>query len=222
MTKTLFNGNFKLYLKKSKGLFFSLLICLLLPAGCSKKNETLSPSEGSISDNIISEEGRGVAEESTFSGSVSDFSDETAVSDKASVKESDNKTGKKSGEKPVIKKINYDLTKMNYNMISSLLFDFIINPKKYAGKSVKIDGQFETSVHENKRYFAVIKWDVTGCCPAGLDFIPPEDLNFPEDFPEKGTAVTVTGILQYTEDEETDDTVPGELQFIAYDMQINE
>ena len=185
MKRTFFSLKFKFYnfyLNKSKVWLFCLLPCLLLPAGCSKKNDGLSAGKSSISNNTISE---------------------------------------KPADKPAIKKFNYDFTKMNYNMISSLLFDFIINPKKYADKTVKMDGQFETSVYEGKRYFAVIKWDLTGCCPAGLDFEPPEDLNFPEDFPEKGTSITVSGVLKYQEDQE-DNTALGKLNFVAYDIKIGE
>ncbi len=246
MKRTFFSLKFKFYnfcLNKSKVWIFCLLPCLLLPAGCSKKNVGLSASEGSISNNIISESlvsesGRGEAEEnlsssSSFSGGTT-ISEGTASSDMAEdnkaeksrdVKDSVNKPaenqGKKPADKPAIKKFNYDFTKMNYNMISSLLFDFIINPKKYADKTVKMDGQFETSVYENKRYFAVIKWDLTGCCPAGLDFEPPEDLKFPEDFPEKGTSITVSGVLKYQEDQE-DNTALGKLNFVAYDMQVGQ
>ena len=215
MKRTFFSLKFKFYnfyLNKSKVWLFCLLPCLLLPAGCSKKNDGLSASEGSISNNtisesLVSESGRGEAEESR--------------KNKDSVNKPAENQGKKPADKPAIKKFNYDFTKMNYNMISSLLFDFIINPKKYADKTVKMEGQFETSVYEGKRYFAVIKWDLTGCCPAGLDFDPPEDLKFPEDFPEKGTSITVSGVLKYQEDQE-DNTALGKLNFVAYDMQVGQ
>lgn len=61
---------------------------------------------------------------------------------------------------------------------------------------MKIDGQFETSVYEGNRYFAVINWDLTGCCPSGLNFIPPDSMIYPYDFPEAGAFVTMTGTME--------------------------
>ena len=98
--------------------------------------------------------------------------------------------------KDVPKKIDLDFTKMNYNMASSVIFEMLIEPEKYLNKTVKIDGQFETSVYEGNRYFAVINWDLTGCCPSGLNFIPPDSMIYPYDFPEAGAFVTVTGTMK--------------------------
>lgn len=102
----------------------------------------------------------------------------------------------------VPKKIDLDFTKMNYNMASSVMFEMMVEPEKYADKTVKITGQFNTSIYEGTRYFAVINWDSTGCCPAGLDFIPPSKMSFPEDFPEDGTFITVTGTMRFDSDRE--------------------
>lgn len=45
-----------------------------------------------------------------------------------------------------------------------------------------------TSVDQN--------WDLTGCCPSGLNFIPPDSMIYPYDFPEAGAFVTVTGTME--------------------------
>lgn len=95
-----------------------------------------------------------------------------------------------------------DFTKLNYNMASSITFDMLINAKKYNLKTVKISGNFSESLHEGKRYFAVINWDSTGCCPNGLNFIPPESLVYPDDFPLENEFITVTGILKCNQNEE--------------------
>ncbi len=94
-------------------------------------------------------------------------------------------------------KIDYDWSKMNYNMLSSLFFDVQVNPEKYNGKRFKVSGNFHTSVYEENRYFSVLVWDATGCCPTGLDFVPPSDMNFPEDFPAMDEEITVTCTLNY-------------------------
>lgn len=99
---------------------------------------------------------------------------------------------------------DFDFTGMSYNVLSGVLFDILVTPEKYKNKTVKVAGNFNTQVHEGKRYFSVIKWDATGCCPAGIDFIPPENMKYPEDFPENDAEITVCGrmILMGQGDEE--------------------
>lgn len=102
-----------------------------------------------------------------------------------------------SGEK----KIDFDWTKMNYNMLSSLFFDVQINPENYNNKRFKLSGNFHTSIYEGKRYYSVLVWDPTGCCPTGLDFIPPADMKYPEDFPEMDTKISITCVFKYSEND---------------------
>ena len=105
-------------------------------------------------------------------------------------------------------KIDLDLSSMNYNMISSITFEMLIEPQKYVDKSVKISGECHTEMYEGTRYYSVIVWDATQCCPAGLDFIPPEAFQFPDDFPQDGEKITVTGKM-------LEDTESGELLYVA-------
>ena len=42
----------------------------------------------------------------------------------------------------------------------------------------------------------MINWDLTGCCPSGLNFIPPDSMIYPYDFPEAGAFVTMTGTMK--------------------------
>ena len=93
-------------------------------------------------------------------------------------------------------KINYDLTKMNYNIASGLLFDMLIEPEKYANKTIKIKGQFHSEIYENKRIFAILIWDMTGCCPSGLSVVPLSTMKYPDDFPDSGYYTTITGTLE--------------------------
>lgn len=93
-------------------------------------------------------------------------------------------------------KINFDFTKMNYNMACGIIFDMMIDPENYKNKTVKIKGQFATEVHEGNRMFAVIIWDSGGCCPTGLGIVPLEGKKYPDDFPKEGSEITVTGTLE--------------------------
>ena len=97
------------------------------------------------------------------------------------------------------KKVDYDLSIMNYNMFSAFTYEIMCDTEKYINRRMKIKGNFDSSIYEGKRYFSVLIWDPTGCCPTGMDFLPPESMTYPTDFPEKDNIITVIGVLKYTE-----------------------
>lgn len=129
---------------------------------------------------------------------------QSAVDSSATIAKStsENPSKQKDSEKKNSSGVDFDLSAMNYNMVSSITFDMLITPEKYIGKSIKCKGNFHSSVYEGKRYFSVITWDPTGCCPAGLDFEPPENMSFPEDFPEIDNDITVYGKMQLVQTDE--------------------
>ena len=92
--------------------------------------------------------------------------------------------------------INYDFTKYNYNVASSIIFDMMVDAEKYVNKTAKIYGQYYSDVYEGFRIFSIIVWDATACCPAGLTIVPVDGTKFPEDFPELNSYATVSGTLQ--------------------------
>lgn len=114
---------------------------------------------------------------------------------------------KKGAEKGMY---DFDFSKISYNDASNIFFDMLIAPKKYADKTVKISGEFTTSEFEGTRYFATVNWDMDGCCPNVLNFIPPKTMKYPEDFPAEKTPITVTGKMQFLQ--KGDDM---ELKFVA-------
>ena len=98
-------------------------------------------------------------------------------------------------------KIDLDLSNMNYNMLSSVLFDLMTMPENYENKRIKISGGYYESEYEGKKYFSVITWDATACCPAGIDFVPPDTMKYPDDFPAQDQQITVTGLLKNIEED---------------------
>ena len=54
---------------------------------------------------------------------------------------------------------------------------------------------------KDKHYFACIIRDATQCCAQGIEFEPTDDYVYPDDFPEEGGEVCVTGVFdKYSED----------------------
>lgn len=98
------------------------------------------------------------------------------------------------------KKIDLDLSKMNYNMVSGVLFE-IMTSDDYIGKCIKIKGQFISNYDEStkSRHYAVVIYDPTACCQTGLMFIPRKEMSYPKDFPAEMSDYSVTGILREKE-----------------------
>lgn len=98
--------------------------------------------------------------------------------------------------------IDVDLTAMSSTMVYSEVYNMMTEPDGYMGKSVKMQGNFAVYFDETteKFYYACLIADATACCSQGLEFILAEAFSFPEDYPEIGADITVTGIFDtYTE-----------------------
>ena len=88
-----------------------------------------------------------------------------------------------------------DLTTLSSTVVYSEVFNMVNTPEDYVGKTVKMEGAF--SVYEDEAsgnvYYACVIADATACCAQGIEFVPTGDLHYPDDFPEVGSEITVTG-----------------------------
>ncbi len=100
--------------------------------------------------------------------------------------------------------IDVDLTRLSSTMVYSEVYNMMYTPNDYIGKTVKMKGQF--AYYENPdtkaQYFACIIADATACCSQGLEFVLTGEHTYPNDYPELGSEITVTGTFElYTENE---------------------
>ena len=98
--------------------------------------------------------------------------------------------------------IDVDLTKLSSTMVYSEVYNMMISPDNYIGKTVKMNGAFAyyEDPETKKQHFACIIADATACCSQGLEFILTGDHTYPNDYPELGSEITVTGTFEvYTE-----------------------
>ena len=119
---------------------------------------------------------------------------------------SQNQTTEKSSESaPTTSKpaqsadgIDVDLTKLSSTMVYSEVYNMMVSPDNYIGKTVKMNGAF--AYYEDpgtkKQYFACIIADATACCSQGLEFILTGDHTYPNDYPGLSSVITVTGTFK--------------------------
>lgn len=101
-----------------------------------------------------------------------------------------------------------DLTKLGSTMIYSEVYNMMLEPESYVGKSIRMQGNFaiyqaadeEGKPIPNQLYFACVIADASACCSQGLEFVLAGDYVFPNDYPEPGTFIRVSGIFETYEE----------------------
>ncbi len=91
--------------------------------------------------------------------------------------------------------IDYDLTTMSSTMIYSTVSNMMLYPDVYLNKKIRIRGTFRPFHDEvtGNDYTAVIIPDATACCEQGIEFKLAGEHTFPDDYPQDGDFLTVTG-----------------------------
>ena len=94
--------------------------------------------------------------------------------------------------------IDVDLTVLSSTMVFSEVYNMMVNPEQYIGKTIKMKGMLDYSEDPETRepHFACVIADATACCARGVKFIPSERYTTPEDYPEPYTEITIRGTFE--------------------------
>lgn len=181
--------------------FFIIFIIFVAIAGCGKKrqnkNQMFSTTK-SVKDTIEEEMKKEQEKKENAENEKALKNDFQATEeDVKEINEDKNEENKKAenvgGENQ--KDIDYDLTKMNSDMIYATVFMVVQDPESYAGKTFKIYGNsytFPTTEGKSMTHYCLIK-DALACCAQGLEFI---SSNSDEKYPDDGDEIVVTGTLE--------------------------
>ena len=98
--------------------------------------------------------------------------------------------------------VDIDLTALSGIMVYSEVNSMISFPDNYIGKTIKMTGQFV--YYENPdtkaQYFTCIIGDAMACCSQGLEFVLTGKQTYPDDYPELGSEITVSGTFELYEE----------------------
>lgn len=99
--------------------------------------------------------------------------------------------------------VDIDLTQMNATMIYSEVYQMMAEPQQYEGKTIRIYGMYTHFYEETKdrHYYACVVQDATACCASGLEFVLQDVYQWPDDYPENGDEIVLTGIFHVYEEE---------------------
>ncbi|MCR4891781.1 MAG: hypothetical protein K5989_06360 [Lachnospiraceae bacterium] len=98
--------------------------------------------------------------------------------------------------------IDIDLTTLSSTMVYSEVYNIMISPQEYVGKTIKMKGElsFFPGGDSGKNYFTCIIKDATACCAQGIEFELTDDYVYPDDYPEDGEEITVAGTFDLYQD----------------------
>ena len=102
-----------------------------------------------------------------------------------------------SQEAPAVS-VDVDLTTLSSTMVYAEVFNMMMSPDDYIGKTIRMTGIFTVYQDpETKQiYCGVIVEDATACCAQGFDLVMPEERSYPQDYPDPESEITVVGTLQ--------------------------
>ena len=105
------------------------------------------------------------------------------------------------GPGTVTSDVDVDLSLLSGVVVYSELSGIIAHADEYVGKTFRITGTFAVYEGEERVYYACLVTDPTGCCSQGLEFVLRDgSLKYPDDYPEPGTEITVTGVFDTYEE----------------------
>lgn len=190
--------------KKKMILALAVVFTMTMLSACGNSNSAVN--------NVLAEQTKDATTEAMAPAADIVFPDETTeqnTTEQASTEQTDTQaenepaTEAENKEQPEYTAIDVDLTALSSTMVYSEVYNMMYYPDDYRGKVVKMHGVYNAYEDSTtgETYYACIISDATACCAQGMEFLPPA-LVYPDDFPEQGTEVTITGVYEtYTEGE---------------------
>ena len=176
------------YFKKYYKTAVVILICIILMTGCANDGNTSKITGGQNSvDKVLNDQ----TAKQTGDSESGEYESETV--------QTSSETG--SGD------IDIDLTNMGSDMVYATVYQLMVNPGEYIGKTIKMEGTYYASYFDQTQqyyHYCIIK-DAMQCCSQGMEFIWEDGSHvYPDDYPEDGTQIVVTGTFDTYREEGSD------------------
>jgi hypothetical protein len=99
--------------------------------------------------------------------------------------------------------VDLDLSVMSGTVVYAQVYNMMYEPESYLGRVIRIAGYYNAFADKDRGivYHACIVPDATACCAQGIEFVLAGEHSWPEDYPEDGTDIVVTGRLELYEED---------------------
>ena len=99
--------------------------------------------------------------------------------------------------------VDLDLSGMSGTVVYAQVYNMLYDPDAYLGKIIRMAGYYnyyDDQAH-GVVYHACIVPDATACCAQGIEFVRAGEHIWPDEYPEIGTDIIVTGRLEMYEED---------------------
>lgn len=141
--------------------YMMLFLCILLMTGCSNKKSVggKNITTANSVDKIINEQINNENKDKTTDNKNLLSSNDSSKGTENAIKDTEG-TQKTKGT------VDYDLTQMSSDLVYATVYQMMVTPEEYEGKTFRIDGNFYATYYEatKKYYFYCVIQDATACC----------------------------------------------------------
>lgn len=182
---------------------FIIFILVLTITGCGANESGRNPDNNKNSvDKVINEQ-----MENFETDSVDTSSDGQDTQDGSVPVKSGSAVVTQETDGEVSNSVDYDLTTMSSDMVYATVYQMMVDPDTYIGKTFRMDGLYYASYYEPtaQYYHYCIIQDATACCAQGMEFVWGDGSHvYPDEYPMENTEVVVQGVFEtYREDGDT-------------------
>lgn len=147
----------------------------------------------------------GGASEASSAGQADAAADEAAAEDTAADEAVSNEAAAEDtaeADEEESSDVDVDLSSLSSTMVYGQVYDMLTKPDEFMGKTIKASGIFAvyTDQATGKNYYACVIQDATACCQQGIEFELKGRHDYPEDYPEVGSEVTIVGTFDTYEE----------------------
>lgn len=100
--------------------------------------------------------------------------------------------------------VDYDLTSMSSDMVYATVYQMMMDPENYVGKTVRMSGTYNAVYYEpTKQYYHYcLIQDAAACCAQGIEFVWGDGGHvYPDEYPSDDSGIVVQGVFKtYQED----------------------
>lgn len=165
----------------------TLLLVSIMVFGTSCENQKVASKTSNTTSKSVNQ----VLQEQTDKTNSSQQSNVGKINGGSNLK----KTTTKSSKVTNASDIDIDLTRMSSTMVYSEVSNMMSTPENYVGKMVRMNGKLAVYKYPERNYYTCIIKDATACCQQGMEFLWAGDHKYPEDYPNEGDGIIVTGVF---------------------------
>ena len=184
------------------------LLNLSLLSACAKgkyASNKLADKNNKVANVVNEQIKKEESKVNTNNSKVDETKESISETKESNATKSSNK-GNETTDKAKDTSVDYDLTTMNSDMVYASVYQLMVDPETYVGKTFKMQGTYYSKFYEptNKYYHYVIIEDAAACCAQGLEFVWGDGSHvYPDEYPANESRVEVSGTFEtYKEGED--------------------